>query len=160
MTDRIEIRLQPGSIRDLDAVMDVMDDSFDPAFGEAWTAPQCAGLMPMPGVWLTLAKEGDLVVGFALARIVLNEAELLLLAVRRAWQGKGIGHLLLDDFARIAAGRGADRLHLEVRDGNHAVNLYQHAGFTVIGRRRNYYNGCDGQVYDALTLSKKVSDER
>lgn len=136
--------------------MDVMEDSFDPAFGEAWTAPQCAGLLPMPGVWLTLARQGDAMVGFALARIVLREAELLLLAVRRNWQRQGIGQRLLEDFVSRALLRGAERLHLEVRDGNHAINLYRRAGFTQVGRRRNYYNGRDGQLYDALTLSKNM----
>ena len=39
-----------GGRGDLEAVMEVMDDSFDPRFGEAWTAAQCAGLLPMQGV--------------------------------------------------------------------------------------------------------------
>lgn len=156
MTSGGRIVIEHGSARDLQAVMDVMEDSFDPAFGEAWTAPQCTGLLPMPGVWLTLARQSDAMVGFSLARIVLREAELLLLAVRRDWQGKGVGRLLLDDFVGSAGARGAERLHLEVRDGNHAINLYTRAGFTEVGRRRNYYNGRDGQLYDALTLSKIV----
>ncbi|MDP9415941.1 MAG: ribosomal-protein-alanine acetyltransferase, partial [Pseudomonadota bacterium] len=80
-----------GSILDLDAVMRVMEDSFDPAYGEAWTAPQCAGLMPMQGVWLSLARDGQDVVGFTLARLVAGEAELLLLAVKRNSQQKGVG---------------------------------------------------------------------
>ena len=116
-----EVTIAEGGILDLDSVMRVMDDSFDPAFGEAWTAPQCAGLMPMPGVWLSLARAGDEVVGFALGRFVVNEAELLLLAIKRDAQGRGIGQSLLDRFISIAASRGAERLHLEVREGNHAV---------------------------------------
>jgi ribosomal-protein-alanine N-acetyltransferase len=145
-----------GGIADLDAVMNVMDDSFDPRFGEAWTASQCAGLLPMPGVWLILARENDAVIGFALGRAVAGEAELLLLAVRRNAQGLGIGRLLLDRFAEEAKGRGAMRLHLEVREGNHALSLYERAHFTLIGRRRNYYSGRGGQTYDALTLAKNA----
>ncbi len=148
------IVLAAGGIDDLDAVMAVMNDSFDPCFGEAWTAPQCAGLLPMPGVWLTLARDGDDSVGFSLARIVAGEAELLLLAVKRKVQGRGIGKMLLDAFVGSAAIRGAERLHLEVREGNHAVNLYNLAGFTPVGRRKNYYSGRDGQIYDALTLAR------
>jgi len=145
-----------GDIRDLDAMMSVMDSSFDPMFGEAWTASQCAGLLPMPGVWLRLATERDHVAGFALARVVGNEAELLLLAVTIEWQGRGIGRLLVQDFADTAAARGADKLFLEVRDGNPAVRLYKGFGFREIGRRPKYYTGRDGQVYDALTLQKSV----
>lgn len=155
MTAR-QVTLAEGGLLDLDAVMRVMEDSFDPAYGEGWTAPQCAGLMPMPGVWLTLAREGDEVVGFALGRIVADEAELLLLAVERGRQHQGIGQMLLDRFTSIAASRGAERLHLEVRDGNHAIKLYSRSGFVEVGRRKNYYSGRDGQVYDALTLARRA----
>ncbi|MFN3943669.1 MAG: GNAT family N-acetyltransferase [Allosphingosinicella sp.] len=154
------IMLQPAGIEDLDAVMEVMNDSFDPVFGEAWTAPQCAGLLPLPGVWLTLARDGERPVGFALARIVAGEAELLLLAVRDTDQRRGIGRKLLDCFVSSAAVRGAERLHLEVRDGNAAMNLYSAAGFTVVGRRRAYYSGRDGQLYDALTLARSAAELR
>ena len=148
------IAVTEGGPADLSAVMRVMGDSFDPAFGEAWTAPQCAGLLPMTGVWLSLARQDDAVIGFALGRIVRDEAELLLLAVHRSSQGKGVGQLLLDRFGAVAASKGAEQLHLEVREGNHAVRLYNRNGYGEVGRRRNYYNGRDGQLFDALTLAK------
>jgi ribosomal-protein-alanine N-acetyltransferase len=153
-----QLKLVAGSLLDLEPLMDVMDNSFDPAFGEAWTAPQCSGLLPMPGVWLTLARDGSQVIGFALARLVLNEAELLLLAVKRDWQGQGVGRLLLDGFIEAAVRRGARRVYLEVREGNPALNLYKGAGFSQVGRRKAYYSGRDGQVYDALTLARNASD--
>jgi ribosomal-protein-alanine N-acetyltransferase len=152
VSDRLLV--SEGGAADLDAVMRVMEDSFDPAFGEAWTAPQCAGLLPMAGVWLSLARRGDEVVGFALARIVGDEAELLLLAVGRSSQGKGVGQMLLERFGVVATSKGAEQLHLEVREGNHAVSLYSRNGYREVGRRRNYYNGRDGQLFDALTLAK------
>jgi len=145
-----------GTLADLDAVMTVMDDSFDPRFGEAWTASQCAGLLPLPGVWMTLARSGESVVGFALARTVADEAELLLLAVRRPMQGQGVGRMLLERFTQQAQEHGAKRVHLEVREGNHALRLYEQAQFTLVGRRRNYYSGRAGQTYDALTLAKSA----
>ena len=150
------VSVDEGNLADLDAVMRVMDDSFDRRFGEAWTAPQCAGLLPMPGVWLSLARDARGVIGFALARLVADEAELLLLAVRRGAQRCGVGKLLLERFTSDAKKRGADRLHLEVREGNHAVKLYENEGFALVGRRRNYYGGPDGRCYDALTLAKIV----
>ncbi len=148
--------ISEGGLGDLAAVMAVMEDSFDPSFGEAWTAGQCAGLLPMPGVWLRLAWLEDEVVGFALSRAVAGEAELLLLAVRRSAQGKGVGKTLLEDFMNAARIRGATRLHLEVREGNHAVTLYERAGFSLVGRRPNYYSGGDGRQHDALTLATRV----
>lgn len=148
------ITLSEGGIADLDGVMAVMDESFDSRFGEAWTASQCAGLLPMPGVWLSLARQGEEVVGFALARAIAGEAELLLLAVRRRAQRKGLGGRLLEHFSALARERGAARVHLEVREGNHAFSLYERAGFALVGRRKNYYKGGDGGSYDALTLAR------
>ena len=147
------IALGEGGLADLPQIMAVMDDSFDARFGEAWTAAQCAALLPMPGVWLSLARDQSGALGFALSRIVVDEAELLLLAVRKDAQRRGIGKMLLDRFVRRARIRGAERLHLEVRDGNPAVQMYRQAGFAPVGRRRNYYRGSDGHQYDALTLA-------
>jgi [ribosomal protein S18]-alanine N-acetyltransferase len=155
MTDPLE--LADGGLADLPAVHAVMETAFDGRFGEAWTLPQCAGLLPMPGVWLTLARSGGALLGFSLSRIVADEAELLLLAVSPGAQRRGVGKTLLQAFESEAAERGARRLHLEVRDGNGAINLYRNSGFTLVGRRRRYYNGKDGQLYDALSLSRPVA---
>jgi len=137
-------------------VIALMERSFDPAFGEGWTGPQCAGLLPMAGVWLSLARIGEEAVGFALGRSVLDDAELLLLAVLPEQRGYGLGAMLLDRFQAVARARGATRLHLEMRDGNKALSLYRRRGFREIGRRRDYYHGRDGQLFDALTLAMSI----
>jgi len=152
VTDALE--LADGGHADLPGVLAVMESAFEARYGEAWTLPQCAGLLPMPGVWLTLARKDGELLGFSLSRIVLDEAELLLLAVKPEAQRAGVGKTLLAQFERIAIGRGARRLHLEVRDGNQALNLYHASGFTLVGRRRRYYKGLDGELYDALSLSR------
>jgi ribosomal-protein-alanine N-acetyltransferase len=154
--NRGAVILGPGGHADLPEVMAVMGDSFDGRFGEAWTRAQCAGLLPLPGVWLTLARTAEQVLGFALARLVADEAELLLLAVKTADQRRGVGRILLEHFEDTAKARGATHLHLEVREGNHALSLYEQAGFGLVGRRRDYYCGQSGDRYDALTLAKSV----
>lgn len=146
--------LERGGVDDLDAVMRVMEEAFEPRFGEGWSRSQCAGILPMTGVSLTLAREGDgTVAGFALARAVLDESELLLIGVDRAHRGQGVGGLLLDQF--IAAGRemGLRLLHLEVRDGNRAIHLYERNGFETIGRRKAYYKAPTGDRHDAITMA-------
>ncbi|QAY76095.1 GNAT family N-acetyltransferase [Sphingosinicella sp. BN140058] len=156
-----DVVVDEAGLLDLDAVMRVMTDSFDPAFGEAWTAPQCAGLLPLPGVWLTLARDPNgSPLGFALSRIVAGEAELLLLAVRNAAQRHGVGARLIERFISDSTARGAARLHLEVRDGNHAIALYKRYDFAEVGRRRNYYSGSAGERFDALTLARDTDLRR
>ncbi len=74
------IELRSGSVADLALVDQLMQGAFDPRFGEAWTRNQCLGILAMPGVWLTIAAIDGIPAGFALSRIVADEAELLLLA--------------------------------------------------------------------------------
>ena len=151
--------LSDAGIDDLDAVMATMVDAFDPLFGEAWTHSQCVGILSLPGVWITLARRDGAPVGFALGRVVADEAELLLLAVARDHRRAGIGLLLLDATAQAARQRGARRLFLEVRAGNAARALYDAAGFRQIGCRRAYYRGRDGSVHDAHTLERELDKE-
>jgi ribosomal-protein-alanine N-acetyltransferase len=152
------VRLRRGDSRDLDDVMQVMNAAFGDRFGEAWTRSQCAGILPMHGVCLTVARDLDsqTAVGFALTRTVADESELLLLAVLPSRHRQGIGRRLLDDFMDRARGQGSERVHLEVRDGNAAVEMYRDAGFAPVGRRRNYYRAPNGSRFDALTLSLNI----
>lgn len=151
-----EIMLLRGQFEDLDGVMDVMNRAFDPHYGEAWSRSQCAGILPMSGVSLVLAKSGAQLMGFSLHRTICDEAELLLLAVDPLVQSQGIGRLLLDQFQDEAGEKGASRLHLEVRDGNKATAFYESAGFRLAGRRRQYYRGNEGERLDALTYVKTI----
>ena len=144
--------LRSGGVDDLDAVMGIMCNAFSACFGEAWTRSQCAGILPMKGVSLTIAEGSNGPAGFSLVRAVADEAELLLLAVDPAEQRRGIGQALLDQFIDAAREQGAHKLHLEVRDGNSAMGLYLSAGFVPAGRRRNYYHGPEGEAFDAVTL--------
>lgn len=146
-------RFLPGSADNLDSVMRVMTAAFSDRYGEAWTRSQCAGILPMAGVKLVLAEDGkDHVVGFSLYRTISDDAELLLLAVAPDSQGQGIGRDLLGHFIEDAKKNGAARIHLEVRDGNPAIRLYEAAGFEQANRRRNYYHGRGGGQFDALTF--------
>ena len=150
----LTVRLDVGSSNDLDAVLEVMTTAFDPGFGEGWSRSQCAGILPLSGVVLTVARdELGQVRGFALQRTIAGESELLLLAVHRPAQRCGIGGRLLDHFVETGRASGATRLHLEVRDGNPATPMYQAFGFMVQGRRSNYYRGSDGRLFDAITMA-------
>ena len=148
--------LTRASGEDLDDVMQVMGAAFEPSFGEAWTRAQCAGILPMSGVELTIARNEGKTVGFALTRQVADEAELLLLAVDPDRRGLGVGSALLTQFIRRGCKAGLHRLHLEVRESNRAVSLYSRHLFIVEGRRPKYYRGADGQFHDALTMARSI----
>ncbi len=150
------IQLREGGAQDLAEVARIMEDAFDPRFGEAWTSAQCLGMLSLPGVWLVIASLDDQDVGFALARVIADEAELLLLATRQSARRRGIAGALLRTIVAEAKARGVEQLHLEVRAGNDAVRLYRREGFEKVGERRNYYRGKMGQAFDAHTFARKL----
>jgi len=152
------VQIDRGTSDDLDAVMAVMDSAFGKRFGEAWTRSQLAGILPMGGVSLMLARESaeDSAVGFSLFRTVADESELLLLAVSPTHHRQGVGQQLLGAFLEQARNDGVTRVHLEVRDGNPAVAMYRNVGFSPVGRRRNYYHAPDGRRFDAITLAHRL----
>jgi ribosomal-protein-alanine N-acetyltransferase len=153
-----QVRIARGTSEQIDDVMKVMDAAFGDKFGEAWTRSQLSGILPMSGVFLTLALDcaHESIVGFSLVRMVADEAELLLIAVLPGDQRRGVGTLLLDHFVERAREDGVARVHLEVRDGNPAIAMYRAAGFSPVGRRRNYYHATNGQRYDAITLAHEL----
>lgn len=133
--------------------MAVMETAFDPQYGEAWTIGQTRSMLTMPATSLIIGRIGDTPVGFALIRTVLDETELMLLAVAPAHRRQGYGQYLLDRTIHLAASLGCTRCLLEVRDGNPARKLYLASGFEEYNIRRNYYRGRDGQVFDAISFS-------
>ncbi len=151
--DDAALTLVAATSGELDEVMAIMACAFSPEFGEAWTRSQCAGILPMSGVRLTLARDaaGE-PLGFSLLRTVADEAELLLIAVSPDARRRGVGRTLLDHFVNHSTRAGATRLHLEVREGNRAIDLYRGGGFELAGRRRDYYRGPGAALFDALTL--------
>ena len=153
-----DVRIECGSSVDLEAVMDVMNSAFGKRYGEAWTRSQLAGILPMGGVSLVVGRESgsDAVLGFCLSRTVADESELLLLGVRPTHHRRGVGRRLLEDFISRARDKGVTRVHLEVRDGNAAVAMYRNAGFSPVGKRRNYYHAPDGARFDAITLALQL----
>lgn len=65
----------------------------------------------------------------------------------------GLGRRLMQDAARVARLRGADRLRLEVRaDNEAAIALYESLGYRTFGRHPGYYD--DGM--DALRMEREL----
>jgi ribosomal-protein-alanine N-acetyltransferase len=93
-------------------------------------------------------SEGS-VVGYIGSRIVLDEADITNVAVRPPYRRRGIAARLVSMMLEQMAAKGVVSVLLEVRESNlPAQNCYAQAGFTVVGRRKNYYenNGEDALI--------------
>jgi ribosomal-protein-alanine N-acetyltransferase len=94
--------------------------------------------------------------GFILSRLVLDEAEILSIAVAPTQRGRGLARQLLDINLRRLAALGARSVFLEVEEGNvSARRLYHRAGFRDIARREAYYPV--GQGSAALVLRRDLA---
>lgn len=90
------------------------------------------------------------IVGYALGRVVADEAELLKICVLSGWRKQGIAEKLLGSLLKKMRENGAAACFLEVRSKNApALALYQKMGFEQIALRRNYYPDDDAVVMSA-----------
>ena len=125
------------------------------AFAASWDADALRPLLAAPGALAFRAGDD----GFVLLQRVMDEAEVLTLAVRPAARRAGVGRALLEAAATAAAAAGVAVLHLEVADDNAPARaLYAAAGFAPAGRRRGYYaRGAGAAAVDALVLSRRLN---
>lgn len=158
-----------------DAIMRVMDMAFNPVFGEAWTRSQLLGALVLPDTRCVLIDDAgnlappyldrpdvdrpdlDRICGFALLRRVLDEEELLLIAISPESRGRGLGARLLDRAVETSRDLGCSKIFLEMRDDNPARHLYHARGFRPVGLRRDYYSGRDGKRRNAITFMRMIN---
>lgn len=101
---------------------------------------------------------GDVIIGYGFIKIIIDEAELLNIAITPHLQGKGIGKHLLSHLLSEAKKLKAKECFLEVRESNHAAyHLYENYGFNEVGRRANYYPSPQG-FEDALIMACVLID--
>ena len=124
------------------------------AFDRPWEAATFAALLGQAGVF-ALGNDD----GFILIRVVLDEAEILTLAVRPEARRHGLGRGLVEAAGHLAGSRGAARLYLEVAEDNAAARaLYADAGFVQVGRRPGYYGRQDAPAVAALLFARNLPD--
>lgn len=111
----------------------------------------------LPTVQYVVAEVDRQVVGYAVASIVAEIAELQRIAVAESHRRAGLaGEMLSAIITRARAGL-ADRLLLEVREDNAAaIAFYERHGFVEIDRRRRYYR--DGATASVMRRNVRDTD--
>lgn len=118
-----------------------------------WGADEFCDLLASPGGFIETTQTG-----FALGRVVLDEAELIMIAVDPTARRKGMGRSLLNRFEATAQTKGALVCHLEVAADNFfALSLYQAAGYTQSGCRPGYYRRPNTAHVDAVLMFKRLT---
>jgi ribosomal-protein-alanine N-acetyltransferase len=138
--------------KDLDQVL-VIEQA---CFPRAWTREHfLAEIGSERGTPVVVEHDGQ-VAGYLCLAVLLDEAEILDVAVAPGRQRAGTGAALLTWACAEALRQGAATLRLEVRATSlPAIGLYERFGFVMIGRRKGYYE----QGIDALLLDKNLIEE-
>lgn len=93
------------------------------------------------GITASAPTVKERIVGFAGMWLMLDEAHITTIGVKRDLRGLGLGELLFATLLEIAMTLGARRVTLEVRVSNYpAQALYRKYGFHEEGIRRRYYS--------------------
>lgn len=124
-------------------------------FSAPWSENSIAYELNNPlSCWL-VAMDGDILAGYVGSQSVMDEADMMNIAVDPAYRRQGIAERLVDHLAEQLKSRGVQCLTLEVRASNEpAKALYAKLGFVQVGRRPNYYRA---PKEDALILRKEWS---
>ncbi len=93
------------------------------------------------------------VLGYIDGYTVLDEADLLLIVVRKEYQNKGIGSSLLRYFINQVKAKNINKIFLEVSEKNEpAIRMYKKFGFEIYGKRDNYYGNGENAILMRLKL--------
>lgn len=107
----------------------------------------------------TVIEVQGAVEGFCILQPVLDEANLLLMAIHPSQQGKGLGYQLLDQSIAMLK-NDPIQIFLEVRESNQAaIALYEKADFHQIDLRKNYYPLEKGGREHAVIMVRACSDD-
>ncbi|MEM9717348.1 MAG: GNAT family N-acetyltransferase [Pseudomonadota bacterium] len=114
-----------------------------------WSEAEFTALIADPAIRTTSQTHG-----FALVREVMDEAELLTIAVDPNQRRQGIASDLIN---KMVAKLTATKLFLEVAQNNHgAIAFYKEHCFKQIADRPNYYRHPNGSRIDALIFEKHL----
>ena len=122
-------------------------------FSDPWSEKSIASELENKLAFWLVALDGDTVAGYIGSQTVMDETDMMNVAVHPDYRRKGIAEALVSGLVDQLKKRRSRCLTLEVRASNDpAKKLYEKLGFSQIGRRPNYYRN---PREDALILRKE-----
>ena len=132
----MDVRIIPMTAADVPQVAEIERACFSDPWPEGVLLHELENELSL---WL-VAKSEDTVLGYLGSQSVLDEADMMNIAVRESARRQGIAKSLILALCARLHDAGVRSLTLEVRDSNAAaIALYEGLGFLQVGRRPNYY---------------------
>ena len=144
MIEIIRIQQRPDLAQ---AIYAVMADVYPVS---PWTLEQIQADLSQDLTWYALACDGVEVIGCLAVQENIFEAEVLQIAVKKAYQGQGIASALFDQLPINK------EIFLEVRKSNNrAQAFYKKEKMAVIAERKDYYHD---PVEDAIIMKREIDE--
>ena len=122
-------------------------------FSAPWSENSIASELNNPRSFWLVALDGERVAGYVGSQTVMDESDMMNVAVHPDYRKQGIATALIVGLVEELRNRGSHCLTLEVRASNEtAISVYRKLEFQEVGRRKNYYRN---PREDALILRKE-----
>ncbi len=130
----VRFRIRPAAPSDLASIAEIERR----VFSDPWPETGFAALLG-PFALVAAPANGN-AVGYVFGHRVLDEGEILNLAVAPEYARRGIGTELVQTMLQAFERAGVRQVFLEVRESNAGARaFYQRLGFEPVGRRKDYY---------------------
>lgn len=132
------------NLDDLNSIKDFLISDFD----DFWTFNILKEELECKNSYFIIVKdENSQILGFAGFKVIVDEADIMNIVVKKDFRNNGIGHFLLENLISYAKHLNLNIITLEVSENNlPAISLYKKFNFQKLGIRKNYYDGIDGFV--------------
>ena len=141
---------RPMLAADVDALVAAEVECFPE---DPWSAEAFREILSLPVFHGVVLEEDGTLIGYLVAYEVLDEGELLNIAILPAQRGRGLGRMLLGQWLAGLLQKGFRKVFLDVRENNiPAIRLYESFGFRAVGLRKGYYSSGEDALEMMLDL--------
>ena len=131
-----KFQISAMTLEDFENIQDIFTSDFD----SFWNPSILKQELLCDNSHFIVAKNEDEIIGFAGFKVLLEDADLMNIVVKKSYRNQGIGSLLLKNLMDLFFSFSLVSLYLEVNENNlPAIHLYQKFGFKKIDVRKNYY---------------------
>lgn len=134
--------------------VDILAEIEHECFTDPWETPYFQGLLANPAVYFAIAEIDGVPVSFGGMTVVIDECDIINVAVSKNVRRLGIGSAMVGHLLRICKDRGVVSVFLEHRESNiAAAALYDSYGFEIYSKRKKYYSSpTEDAILRKLTL--------
>ena len=145
----MDLKIEKMTLTDLNSIQNILFTEFD----NFWTYSTFKQELECENSYFIVAKNSNEIVGFAGLKVIVDEADIMNIVVKKSFRHNGIGSILLEHLISYAKSLNLKTITLEVNEHNlSAIRLYDKFNFDHIGIRKKYYNG----ESDAIIMSKNL----